>query len=228
MYFLRYAVYSNLLMTTPVDSAKTRMSGPPEASLSPPPPTQFQAPQTSGWALVEKSLDEFDKREIGDFKEDIDTLLVFVSVAMNYFLHQRLHHGLTQIPAAVGRSILCRSYGFRPRVLSSASTGPQLGYCTTLTSHRKQYRGIHDTRRTAGEFHRQCFGSLSPVPALTCRNSCQCTLVRKSCHQFIGSLSWYISQAMASGIYGVRLVFSSGPASHSPFPPQWARGLESL
>jgi hypothetical protein len=74
-------------MTTPIDSAAAQMSSPPEVNLTPPLSTQFQASQTSGWASVEKSLNEFDKQEIGDYKEDIDTLLVFVSVAINYFLH---------------------------------------------------------------------------------------------------------------------------------------------
>ena len=35
--------------------------------------------QPTGWAAVEKALTDFDKQEIGDYKEDIDTLLVFVS-----------------------------------------------------------------------------------------------------------------------------------------------------
>ncbi len=37
------------------------------------------ANQTTGWAAVEKALTDFDKQEVGAYKEDIDSLLVFVS-----------------------------------------------------------------------------------------------------------------------------------------------------
>lgn len=33
----------------------------------------------SGWAVIAKSMNEVDKQKIGDYKEDIDTILVFVS-----------------------------------------------------------------------------------------------------------------------------------------------------
>lgn len=35
--------------------------------------------EAKGWDAVERALDEFDKQEVGAYKEDIDTLLVFVS-----------------------------------------------------------------------------------------------------------------------------------------------------
>lgn len=37
--------------------------------------------QPTGWAAVEKALTDFDRQEIGAYKEDIDSLLTFVSYA---------------------------------------------------------------------------------------------------------------------------------------------------
>lgn len=37
--------------------------------------------QPTGWAAVEKALTDFDRQEIGAYKEDIDSLLTFVSTA---------------------------------------------------------------------------------------------------------------------------------------------------
>ncbi|KAI0803302.1 hypothetical protein BC629DRAFT_1284213, partial [Irpex lacteus] len=38
------------------------------------------ANQTTGWAAVEKALTDFDKQEVGAYKEDIDSLLVFAGL----------------------------------------------------------------------------------------------------------------------------------------------------
>lgn len=66
---------SNEVRTSPPlptgDGGQT--SGGPAPPSSPP-----QAP--SGWGAVEKALTEFDNQEVGAYKEDIDTLLVFVSL----------------------------------------------------------------------------------------------------------------------------------------------------
>ena len=36
--------------------------------------------QLAGWAAVEKTLTDYDRQEIGGYKEDIDSLLTFVSL----------------------------------------------------------------------------------------------------------------------------------------------------
>lgn len=38
-----------------------------------------QSQKLTGWAAVEKTLTDFDRAEVGGYKEDIDSLLTFVS-----------------------------------------------------------------------------------------------------------------------------------------------------
>lgn len=40
---------------------------------------RWQTQQLTGWAAVEKTLTDFDQQEVSGYKEDIDSLLTFVS-----------------------------------------------------------------------------------------------------------------------------------------------------
>ena len=48
---------------------------------------EIRNPEGSGWSAMSKSVRDYDEEEIKYYKEDIDTLLVFVSVvAVVYYL----------------------------------------------------------------------------------------------------------------------------------------------
>ena len=50
-------------------------------------------PERTGWARIDDLVRQVDKDRVADIKEDIDTLLVFVSLSLNRFL---LYAKLTQ------------------------------------------------------------------------------------------------------------------------------------
>ena len=51
-------------------------------------PVQVVFPgQTVGWAAAEQSVRDFDEQQIKDYKEDIDTILVFVCRPCSFFGH---------------------------------------------------------------------------------------------------------------------------------------------
>lgn len=63
--------------------------------LASPDPSTLDAAQDvtdgteSGWATIAKSIGEVDKQKIKDYKEDIDTILVFVSILASLQSHRK-------------------------------------------------------------------------------------------------------------------------------------------
>ena len=60
----------------------TSMSSPARTACQCPdhtPTRNLGMSQATGWAAVERALTDFDQKEVDGYKDDIDTLLVFVS-----------------------------------------------------------------------------------------------------------------------------------------------------
>ena len=64
------------------DSTKDAWQGLDTISTLQPVP---QENSLTGWAKVEKALAEFDQQDVGAYKEDIDSLLVFVSCLISVY-----------------------------------------------------------------------------------------------------------------------------------------------
>ncbi|KAI0758448.1 hypothetical protein BC629DRAFT_1551371 [Irpex lacteus] len=77
--------------------------------------------QLTGWAAVEKALKEFDQQEIGGYKEDIDSLLTFVSfhlavsllviiklICINYLYHRLACTLLSSPPLSLSPTLSSR------------------------------------------------------------------------------------------------------------------------
>lgn len=77
-------VYHAASNINPFDDTETHQPDPSHHENAEQPASTTQpvsAGQPTGWAAVEKALMDFDRQEIGAYKEDIDSLLTFVSTA---------------------------------------------------------------------------------------------------------------------------------------------------